>query len=376
VAAAPAFTCAMTGVPAGVSANALFSPTVSLQDAFGNLATGYRGTITFSSTDASAVEPANYTYTAVDAGVHSFASGASFATLGAQTLTATDTAQTAITCGATSAVSAAGADRYVFSGLAGSALAGAPLGFTVTVKTPANVTDTSYRGTIVFSSSDTGATLPASYTFTAGDSGVHTFTGGATFFAPGPQTILGVDSVIPAIAGASAAVIVHGLVYTDPAAGTGKIRLVRNAASTGAVAVLDLVAAGSLSGYFVGLDLPLDSTKVTQGTPAIAAGNALNPGGAPRAMAAALPSAGPLASISASGLSQKAAGAGAVTSDASISSGQVFYTLQLDLSAGAAVGTVFDGASLPATFRASLRNKTGTETVGQTDFAIGKLEVQ
>jgi hypothetical protein len=40
------------------------------------------------------------------------------------------------------------------------------------------------------------------------------------------------------------------------------------------------------------------------------------------------------------------------------------------------VGTVFDGGGLPASFRASLRNKAGTEMAAQTDFAIGKLEVQ
>lgn len=376
VSAAAAATCAMSGVPASTAINTTFSPAVALHDAFGNLATGYRGTLTFSSSDGAATKPANYTYTAGDAGAHTFTGGASFATAGSQTLTATDTAQSALTCGATSSVSAVTTDHYAFSGLPASASAGAPVSFTVTVQTPANATDAAYRGTVVFSSSDTAAALPASYTFTAGDAGVHAFTGGVTFATPGAQTITGTDSATAAITGTSSPVTVHGFVYTDPAAGVGKIRLVKNAASTGAVAVLDLVAAASLTGYFVGLDLPVDSTKVALGAPAIAAGTALNPGLAPLAMAAALPASGPLASMLVSGLSQKAAGAGAVTGDASIASGQVFYRLQLDLASGAASGTVFDGASLPASFRASLRTRASAETAALTDFAIGKLVVQ
>jgi len=374
VLAAAASSCVMTGVPATVTALQAFSPTVTLHDSFGNLATGYRGTLNFGSSDGSAHLPASYGYTVADAGAHTFTNGAWFATAGAQTITATDSAQNTISCGGSSTVSAATTDHYVFSGVPASAMAGAALGFTVTVQAPGGAADTAYRGTITFSSSDAAAPAPSSYTFTAGDAGVHSFS--ATFLTPGSQTISAVDSVNTAITGIGGPVTVHGLVYTDPAAGTGKIRLVRDAASTGAVMFLDLVAAASLTGYFVGIDLPLDATKVAAGSPAIAAGTALNPGATPQAMGAALPSAGPLAAVFVSGLSQKAAGAGAVATDASIASGQVFYTLRLNLAAGAAVGTVFDGASLAAKYRAALRNKVGNDTAAQTDFAIGKLEVQ
>ena len=66
------------------------SLTVSAQDAYGNTATGYRGTVQFSSTDGAAALPANYTFQAGDGGVHSF-SGVTLKTAGSQTVTATDT---------------------------------------------------------------------------------------------------------------------------------------------------------------------------------------------------------------------------------------------------------------------------------------------
>ena len=49
------------------------SLTVTAQDAYGNTATGYTGTVHFTSSDGSATLPANYTFLAGDAGVHSFA---------------------------------------------------------------------------------------------------------------------------------------------------------------------------------------------------------------------------------------------------------------------------------------------------------------
>ena len=50
-----------------------------------------------------------------------------------------------------------------------------PFSFTVTAKDSLNNTVTGYTGTVHFTSSDSGASLPADYTFTSGDAGVHTF---------------------------------------------------------------------------------------------------------------------------------------------------------------------------------------------------------
>jgi hypothetical protein len=53
------------------------------------VATGYTGTVHFSSSDSKAVLPVNYTFTAGDAGQHTFA--VTFDTTGLQSLTVKDT---------------------------------------------------------------------------------------------------------------------------------------------------------------------------------------------------------------------------------------------------------------------------------------------
>src|SRR5262249_50329719 len=76
-------------MPATVTHNLAFSVTVIALDAYGNVATGYTGTIRFTSSDNTAILPANYTFTAADAGGHTFT--VIFKKTGTQSLTATDT---------------------------------------------------------------------------------------------------------------------------------------------------------------------------------------------------------------------------------------------------------------------------------------------
>ena len=73
--------------------------TVTAQDTYGNTATGYTGTVHFTSTDGSATLPGNYTFVVGDAGVHSFASGVTLnaSTGGNQTVTGTDAVTGTIT---------------------------------------------------------------------------------------------------------------------------------------------------------------------------------------------------------------------------------------------------------------------------------------
>jgi len=68
---------------------------VTAHDVLNNIATGYRGTVHFTSSDGSAVLPADYTFTATDSGVHIFS--ATLNTVGSQTITATDTVTATIT---------------------------------------------------------------------------------------------------------------------------------------------------------------------------------------------------------------------------------------------------------------------------------------
>ena len=73
-----------------------FSLTITVQDAYGNVVTGYTGTIRFSSTDSSATLPASYTFTAADKGVHTF-SGIVLRKRGTQKITLTDTLNSSLT---------------------------------------------------------------------------------------------------------------------------------------------------------------------------------------------------------------------------------------------------------------------------------------
>ena len=74
-------------------AGTAFSVTVTAKDAYGNIATGYTGTVTFSSSDSgsSVSLPADYTFTAGDAGTYTFTNGVTLVTVGTQWITATDT---------------------------------------------------------------------------------------------------------------------------------------------------------------------------------------------------------------------------------------------------------------------------------------------
>jgi hypothetical protein len=69
--------------------------TVTAYDAYGNVATGYTGTVTFASDDSSAALPASYTFTAADAGTHTFT--ATFNQTGTFVLRANDTGDLSIT---------------------------------------------------------------------------------------------------------------------------------------------------------------------------------------------------------------------------------------------------------------------------------------
>ena len=81
--------------PASVTPGVAFTFTVTALDAYGNVATGYIGTVQFSSSDAAASLPVNYTFTSSDAGIATFT--AIMDTTGSEWLTATDTLTPSIT---------------------------------------------------------------------------------------------------------------------------------------------------------------------------------------------------------------------------------------------------------------------------------------
>jgi hypothetical protein len=172
---AAASTLSVAGFPSSITAGTAGSFTVTARDSYGNIATGYIGTLHFTSSDSHASLPANYTFTAGDAGVHTFS--ATLKTAGTQSITATDTATASITgtdAGVT--VNPGAATQFVISAPA-NATAGTTFSLTLTVEDAYGNVVTNYAGTVHFSSTDKKATLPKSYTFTASDKGVHTFAG-------------------------------------------------------------------------------------------------------------------------------------------------------------------------------------------------------
>jgi hypothetical protein len=176
------------------TAGTAFDVTVTARDPYGNTDTNYQGTVTFTSADSLAALPGDYTFTADDGGVVTFAAGATLFTAGGQDVTATDTTS-GISGTAIVTVTPAAADHFSISA-PGSVTAGAPFDVTITALDPYGNTDTNYQGTVTFATSDTdpGVVLPADYTFQAGDAGLATFAGGATLVTLGDQTITATDT--------------------------------------------------------------------------------------------------------------------------------------------------------------------------------------
>jgi hypothetical protein len=197
-AAAAAASFTVSGFPA-TAAGASHTFTVTVKDAFGNVATGYTGTVNFSSSDAQAGLPASYTFTAADAGVHTFS--AILKTAGSQSLTVKDAANAAL-LGSQSgiAVTAGAASQFLLSAPT-TVTQGA--GFSITVKVLdayGNVV-AGYRGKVHFSTTATTAGLPSDYTFGSSDNGVHVFS--VTLNPLGFQTLKITDAANSALTGSA-----------------------------------------------------------------------------------------------------------------------------------------------------------------------------
>jgi hypothetical protein len=198
-------------VPASSTAGAAFSMTVTALDANNQPATGYTGTVHFTSSDPRGVLPTDYTFMAADAGAHTFS--VTLATAGNQSITATDTVTSSLTGSATVNVNPAAATHLLVSAPTTST-GGVAFSVTVTALDAYGNTASGYRGTIGWTSSDGAALLPAAYTFTAPDSGVHTFNGGVVLNTLGAQSLPATDSVTGSITG-SAGVTVNPAAPTN-----------------------------------------------------------------------------------------------------------------------------------------------------------------
>jgi hypothetical protein len=188
-AAASRFT--LTSYPSPSVAGAGGVVTLTAFDAYGNLATGYTGTVHLSSTDPQAYVDSDHTFTAADAG--QFAFYAVLVTTGTWSITAADTATSALSVTqAGLVVTPAAAAFFAVGGFPSPTTAGQPGTFTVTAYDAYGNVATGYTGTVTFTSSDAQAVLPADYTFAAADQGQQTFT--ATLNTPGLQSLTATDA--------------------------------------------------------------------------------------------------------------------------------------------------------------------------------------
>ena len=152
----------VSGFPSSATAGKGASFTVTAKNTDGTTDTAYTGVVHFTSSDAQAALPADYTFTAADAGVHAFS--ATLKTAGTQSITATDTMTASVTgseAGIT--VNPAAASTMTVAGFPSPIIAGVAGSLTVTLKDPYGNRATGYTGTVHFTSSDRKASLPANY---------------------------------------------------------------------------------------------------------------------------------------------------------------------------------------------------------------------
>ncbi|HEV7427102.1 MAG TPA: lamin tail domain-containing protein, partial [Thermoanaerobaculia bacterium] len=179
--------------PANVTSGVAFNVTVTALNASNATVAGYSGTVHFSSGSNGSL-PADYTFIVGDNGTHTFS--ATLTTAGAQQIVVGDGS---ITGSANTTVAPPPATHFSVTAPA-NVTSGAAFSVVVTALDASNATVPSYTGTVHFSSSSAG-TLPADYTFTGGDAGVHTFS--VTLTSTGAQSVTATDTVTASITGSA-----------------------------------------------------------------------------------------------------------------------------------------------------------------------------
>ena len=212
---AAASTLTVTGLSGAVAGTAQ-TVVVTAYDQYGNVATGYTGTLHFTTSDTfgTTVLPADYSFQAGDNGTHTFINGVRLTKVGTQSVTATDTVTNTITnIQGGLVITPAAASTLTVTGLSG-AVAGTVQTVVVTAKDLYGNLATGYTGTIHFTTSDTFGTtsVPVNYNFQAGDNGTHTFNNGVTLTKVGTQSVTATDTVTNTITGN------QGGLVTTPAA--------------------------------------------------------------------------------------------------------------------------------------------------------------
>lgn len=181
--------------PTSVAGGTSFSLTVTALDAANNVATGYSGTVRFTSTDGHALLPSG-----VELAGGTGMSSATLQTPGSQTITAIDMVKSTIT-GVTNPINVSLAAAKFAVTAPANVTSGMAFNFIVTALDGSNSTFPGYTGTVSFTSTDGQAELPANSTLT---NGTGTFPG--TLKTDGNQTITATDSASASITGTSTSI--------------------------------------------------------------------------------------------------------------------------------------------------------------------------
>jgi photosystem II stability/assembly factor-like uncharacterized protein len=206
VAVGPAAAAHFTvGAPVSATAGTAFNFTLTALDPYGNTATGYTGVVHFSSSDSSAILPGDSLLTK-GTGIFS----ATLERVGSQSITATDTVTSSLTGTSGAILVGPGSASQFTLGTPGGATTGTAFPFTVTAFDAYGNTATGYSGTVHFTSSDPGASLPGNSTLSNG-----TGSFSATLNTSGSRTLTATDTANGSLTGTSAAITVRGLVVSS-----------------------------------------------------------------------------------------------------------------------------------------------------------------
>ncbi|MCA9261987.1 MAG: VCBS repeat-containing protein, partial [Planctomycetales bacterium] len=172
-------TFAISG-PTDATAGESISISVTVRDTIGQVASGYTGAVFFSSSDVQAGLPASYTFTAADAGTHTFT--VTLKTAGLQSVAARDAIS-----GLSGSISGLNVQAAAFVGYSLSVpngadskghmvvTAGDVISLTVRATDAYDNTVLDYAGKAQFTSTDPLADIPRDYSFASSDAGSHTF---------------------------------------------------------------------------------------------------------------------------------------------------------------------------------------------------------
>ncbi|MBF5043879.1 hypothetical protein FGE12_15880 [Aggregicoccus sp. 17bor-14] len=198
----------LSGLASQGTAGDSVTVTLEARDAMGRVAPGYRGTVHFTTDDAQATLPADYTFTEADAGQHAFS--LALRSAGTHSVTATDTASAGFSASAGTTVRWAPLASLTLQGPA-KATAGSPVTVSLLARDAFGNAVRDYAGTVHFSSADAQAVLPADYTFTSLDEGNRRF----------PVTLVRAGSTVLSVADAAAGLGDAATLAVDAGAASG-----------------------------------------------------------------------------------------------------------------------------------------------------------